>query len=43
MRNMYWYVKNAIERGAFPASGFVDPVKKRAFAKLVMDSSYSAE
>ena len=43
MRNMYWYVKNAIEHGAFPASGFVDPVKKRAFAKIVMDSSYSAE
>lgn len=43
MRNMYWYVKNAIEHGAFPASGFVDPVKKRAFTKLVMDSSYSAE
>ena len=43
MRNMYWYVKNAIEHGAFPASGFVHPVKKRAFAKIVMDSSYSAE
>ena len=39
----YYYVKNAIEHGAFPASGFVDPVKKRAFAKMVMDSSYSAE
>jgi hypothetical protein len=39
----YDVVKNAIEHGAFPASGFVDPVKKRAFAKIVMDSSYSAE
>lgn len=43
MRNMYHYMTNAVEHGAFPATGFIDPVKKIALSGSIMDGMFRVE